>query len=441
MPLRDALQALPPPGGLPDHPPATLDGYLRITRGRLGNTRWRYRVVNGTHEAVSSVHLVLPARFYDSRITPTLPYFGLPPLRGESALWPFGPYTWTTRRDRGEGAYQGKWIVSWLATDPNNLLPSGRAMQVDLQSSAAMTESHHYAVMLCASSRRERLQLPWDDEFARTLLAPAQPGHPDIVDWQAPFPVFSNNELQVNEHTFQEVEQRFDASFDIWSTGLRFGDQYTLTVKTRRPVVANLARGSVLLPSSPDYDVLINGRDERLSMNLGEQATISLRAFSLTYGRKAMPKRYDTSSLGYRLDHPKPEGAAPLDLKRPAGSGSLSSEVGTAPEAALDARHLDAAREVLRRAEHLRPVLTTALGARYEDYLVQWGLWRKLQILDGQPLRLRDLEQSLALHFVPLAQGKKQYLTPVQIVEIAKLLWSDTEALLYDEPPTQPLTP
>ena len=139
-----------------------------------------------------------------------------------------------------------------------------------------------------------------------------------------------------------------------------------------------------------------------------DTATIGLRGYSITYGRKSPPPRLVLHDLVYRF----PQQPAPAELAT--------------------------YEKVLERATHLVPVLDTPLGDEYVDTVVQWALWRAQRLLEGNPLTVRDVERDLTQTYRIRQTPKgatKDYLQPLEVFHLAQRIWSDSDALISDTPP------
>ena len=408
--------ALPPllsplPGGsLPD-PGVVLDGRVRVLVRRNHEYHWVFRIENGSAERIGSFSLAVPNPGYDSRITPA------------------GPVGWTVQRERGEGELEGQWVYTWAAVDPSGALRAGGRMEVALASCALLLGGERKARLFAGiavpspvgfegeqppsgtiTRSSTRLVLPWDSSY-RPIKAPLvnaqrRAGGSSV---EVPFPVLSFLPVPPKEMSFL---QGVDAQrLDIRTTGrgVHAGHVFHMTVRSGAPTVAVLERGTVLVPSLPQYDAFIVGRSERLIMASCDTATIAVRGYSITYGRKAPPPRLVLHDLEYRF----------------------------APHASQ--REIETYRKIVARSSRFVPLLGTPLGDRYFDTVVQWAIWRAQRLMESNPLSVRDVERDMSQVYAvrqTLKGPVRDYiLQPLQVSLLARRVWSDTDALLQDASP------
>lgn len=409
-------------------PELELDGRVRILWRRFSEYRWIFRIENGSPETVGSFTLVIPNRDYDSRIVPE------------------APYGWVGRREKGQGAYADRWVITWTAMSPRTALPRGKRMEIAIISGAhLLIGGRRTATMLVGKapippqsplspppvSRTSppvrkpsawpvippemrqavppRLIFPWDEEYA-PLDVPLMDadGKSTGTTLEVPFPTLSFLPVPAREVEIAHAVADEDMTAKTVGQGLHAGRVFQMTLRANHPLVAMLKRGTVLVPSLPQYDVFIVGRSERLIMGPHDTATIGLRGYSITYGRKSPPPRVVLHELVYRF---------PKQL--------VPAEVATYEK-------------VLERATHLVPVLDTPLGDEYVDTVVQWALWRTQRLLEGNPLTVRDVERDLTQSYRVRQTPKgptKDYLKPLEIFHLAQRIWSDSDALISDTPP------
>ena len=409
-------------------PEMVMDGRIRVLWRRYSEYRWIYRIENGSTGPVGSFTMVVADRDYDSRIVPE------------------APFGWVGRRERGEGAYANSWVFTWAATSPTTALQRGRRMEVGIVSGAALLLGGNRTGTLMGGKaalfpvspleppppsatatvlrkpsawpvippemRRaapSRLLFPWDPEFA--------PLDVPLVDAQGktignritvPFPTLSFLPVPSRETEIPRGVEDEVLSAETVGQGLHAGRVFQMTLRSPHPITAVLKRGTVMVPSLPQYDVFIVGRAERVMLTPHDIATIGVRGYSITYGRKAPPPRLVLHDLVYRF----PVRLAPAEVA--------------------------IYEKVLGRATRIIPTLDTPLGDEYVDTVVQWALWRAQRLLAGNPLTVRDVERDLSQTYRTRQTPKgmtKDYLQPLEVFHLAQRIWSDTDLLVSDEPP------
>lgn len=381
---------MPTPSQSPRPGPLLTTGRVDVSTTRLGNFRLRYRVVNGTKHSITSIHLVVPGQYYDSRILPA----------------PMG--AWVSRREQGRGAFDRDWLVSWFAASPLAALRPGGNLTLEVLSGAPIVLVRDEGRMRFSSNLSERLLLPWD---AADNPVPVTREPRSFETQPVAYPRFLFNPPLQPERGFEEALRKEQVALEIWGSGRHFGEAFIMNVRARVRFLGVVRPGELLLPSLPEFDRMIVGRGERLHLNQDEEATIRLRCFSITYGLRAPPPRLGMYDLSYRF------GTAGDEARQP---------------------HLEAFRGILAEADRVTPNLQTPLGDDYPSLLIQWALWRKERILAGKPLDIRELEKDLALHY-RWSSRRRVYLNPIQVRDMARKLWRETDLLLHPEaPPTGP---
>jgi hypothetical protein len=381
------------PGPNPDTLDKTvvLDGRLRVVWRAFDNHQWRYRFANGTADSISSFSMVVPEKYYDSRIVPDV------------------PTGWVERRERGEGALQGNWVLSYFATDQASRLKRGHWMEIGLLSGASLLEGDRKAVVSAGVTPGSRLLYPWDKGYFPfkapfTDLSYKAEKNPMPV----PYPSLSFLPVPGRVLSVEKALAKQAVSVVTVGQGVHFGHVFQMTLRSPNPLVARLDRGTVMVPSIGEYDVMILGRAERLMLAPHATATIALHGYSISYGRKAPPPRLVLHDLEYRF---------PTDV----------------PEPAI-ARY----RQILERSTRLTPDLSTPLGANYFDTVVQYAIWRAERLMESNPLSVRDVERDLSQVYFwrqTLKGPIRVYLQPLAVYDLAKRVWSDTDQLLYEEHP------
>lgn len=398
-------ESIPPPPTLATSPAASASpkeplirtGVLDVAVARLDNFRWRYLVTNGTQRDVTGIHMVVPADSYDSRVMQQ------------------APAGWVARRQRGEGALAGSWLLSWFSANPAYILPAGRRLALGMQSGGPMLHGHVRARVLFAASEADRLLFPWDADYVGVPVTDSGPRRPEITALQ--YPSFEMNPPPGPDMTVAQALRERAISLEVFGEGRHAGEAFLLSLHAERALVAHLARGTLLVPSLPGFDFMMVGRDERLALNPGDQVAIRLRGYSTTYGRRAPPPRLSQYDIHYalaELSEPAPDGPSPANVH--------------------------AYQALLQRADRVTPRLVTPAGQDYPDLLAQWAIWRQERIFEGQPLGIRDLEKDLTLYFRWVGT-KRAYLSPLQVRALSKQVWADTDTLLYRQLPAGPALP
>lgn len=415
--------------GSQSDPGVIVDGRVRVLLRRNSDFRWIYRIENGADESIGSFSLTIRNRDYDSRILPS------------------APLGWLARCERGEGTYADTWVMTWAAASAGAALPRGRRMEIALSSGAHLLTSNRSAALAAArpslvspletsvagpstvrpgpaartpsawpavraDTRRAvppQLVFPWDDGYA-PLEAPLTDvtGKPAERALRVPYPALSFLSRPAREVEIPDAIEREEMSAMTVGQGLHAGGVFQMTLRTSQHVVAWLSRGAVLVPSLPGYDVFIVARTERLALAPQDTATVGVRGYSITYGRKAPPPRLILHDLVYRFANEPPS-----------------------PEISTYLR-------IVARGARLVPVLDTPLGERYLDTMVQWTLWRAQRLLAGNPLSVRDVERDLSQSFQIRQTGRgpiKDYLQPLEVHLLAQRIWSDSSVLLSEETP------
>jgi len=373
-------------------PPRIRSGRIEVQALRLGNFRLQYHIRNGTRSHLTAICLLVPREAYDSRIMP------------------LAPPGWVGRREEGRGAYAGSWVLSWFAAAPAYALRAGRTLTLEVMSGAPIVLVRKEGVMRFSSNLSEQLLFPWDE--ADTPIPVERPAElsPRYATEPLTYPRFSFAPPPEPARTFPEAIAREQAALQVWGGGRHQGEAFELTVRARVRFLGMVERGSLLLPSLPEFDRMLVGRTERLPLNQDDQATIRLRCFSISYGKRAPPPRLGLYDLVYRFATSEDE---------------------------RDQPNLQVYRDILARADRFTPDLLTPLGQDYPEMAIQWALWRKQRILEGRPLDIRDVERDLALNFRWVSR-KRVYLDPLQVRDVARRVWRDTERLMYQELPEQP---
>lgn len=390
------LPGSPRPRPRPSQTLRPFTGRLDLNVTRLDEMRWRYRVVNGTDDSVSSIFLAVPTWLYDSRLVPST------------------PGGWIHRRQPGEGAWKDQWILSWMSGAEGASLKPGSVVDLDLSSGAPLQLDQYRGRMLFGAGPADRMVFPWDSDFL-----PVSPMVPSFG--QAPareiagvqYPQMAVDLPRRPVVAMPEAVRRRRLSVEVIGQGRHFGEVFVAVIRTPYQMVAELAEGTVMLPSMEGYDDIIVGQPERLMLKPTDVVTMRFRGYSISYGRKAPPMRVQERLLQYSFSETH--------------------------------RHLDAYRSILRRAHGLRPPIYTPVGQDLADMIVQWALWRQERILDGNPLDIRDVERDLTLYyrwvfdFKAPGMQKREYLGPVQVRLVAREVWSQSDRLLYGDPSPGPM--
>lgn len=371
-----------------------LDGRVRIVPRRFSDFEWRYRIDNGSEETISSFSIVVPDSVYDSRIIPDV------------------PRNWAERREPGQGDWKGRWLISYFALTPRDALKRGKWMEVALSSGAQLLVGNRKGSVLFGTSPSTRLVYPWDSNYF-PLRAPFTDGPRRITTttFDVPYPSLSFLPLPARKTTIPRGLKEQSLDVQTVGQGVHSGRVFQMTVRASGHAVATLERGTVMVPSLKQYDVMMVGRSERLILAPHDIATLQVRGYSISYGRKAPPTRVVLHDLVY--DFP--------------------------PE--VTGRQVETYRRILERATRLTPALDTRLGADYYDTVVQWALWRAQRLMEANPLSVRDVERDMAQFFFwrySLRGPVRAYLQPLEVYQLSKRIWTDTDRLLYEEPPTPP---
>ncbi|MBM3460714.1 MAG: hypothetical protein FJX76_01300 [Armatimonadetes bacterium] len=385
------LEASPSPRARPLIKTGRIDVHVL----RFGYFRWRYRVENGTANDVTAIHMLVPTEGFDSRAIP------------------LGPGGWLARREPAQGSWSGSWLLSWYGVGQSRIM-AGTFMDLDIRSGAPMLSGTKNARMLFAAALPERLVRPWDEAFLTLPVKETAPSGPERTELGGlPFPAFAYHPPKGPVTPIQDAEKVERVVLQIFGEGQHSGEAFLLSARARDVMIATLERGTLLVPTLPQFDQMMVGRDERIHLDPQDDATIRLRCFSVTYGRRAPPARLSQHDLKYQI---------------------VSGER-AATEAPVAHANLATFRGILERADQMTPQLATPVGQDYPDLMTQWALWRQERILTGQPLDMRDVERDLGLYY-RMAGLRRVYLNPIQVRELSRRIWADTDRLLY---PTLPL--
>lgn len=377
---------------LPD-PTVKMDGRVRVIMQRWNEFEWHYRVDNGTDEIISSLSLAVPKNAYDSRVLAA------------------APRDWVAVREPGQGPWKDSWLVSYFANSPDTRLKPGKWMQVAVNAGAQLVVHSQTARVICGTTPATSLLFPWQDEFFPLRASLTDVGRKaTTVSLDVPYPSLSFLPLPSQETSIPLAVRDGTLTARVTGQGVHYGRVFQMTIRSPRAVVGTLARGTVLVPSLSQYDVMIVSQPERLILRPHDIANIVLRGYSISYGRKAPPPRVVLHNLAYDFADREPT------------------------------RELEVYGKILARAVHLAPTLNTPLGADYLDMVVQWALWRAQRLMEANPLSIRDLERDLSQFFIwrqTLKGPIRVYLQPLEIFKLARQLWFDTEQLMHEE--TAPL--
>lgn len=367
-----------------------LDGHVRVYWSRWNDFEWRYRIENGSDEVVSSFSLVIPNRYFDSRFIPD------------------APRDWAARREPASGQWRDSWFFSFFACTSQSRLRRGHWMEVALRCGQQLFPHDLKAAAVIGTTPQTNLVFPDQSGFFPLQSAPADRAHKETAAAiSLPFPALSFLPFPSRTRSVAQALDEQSLSMRIMGKGVHYGNVFQMTFRTPHNFVATIDRGTVFVPSLNEYDVMICGEPQRLIFGPQGVAVIGMRGYSITYGRKAPPPRTVLHDLIYRI----------------ADEGPIH-------------RQVEAYRRILERAPHLAPTLLTPLRDRYYDTVVQYAIWRAQRLMEGNPLTVRDVERDMSFIFYwrrTLKGPIRVYMMPLQIYELAKKIWTDTDVLLHDD--------